>query len=217
MSSSAFQLRLDTTAPRLTWGAVTGADPGDTLRVAYALDEPQVESAELQLADRTLAMSVGVLTLDVAVPDDTGGDGQVVAHVVDNAGNRASYTLAISLGGVAPPPPVPPPSTGGMPRGPVSQPVTVVLATGGGRALSGELRVEALVRHTSALVTRSTYTTPSDHTVRLDGAIGTRSGPWRFEATVSSNSTLRTGGPPDRISRRDGPDFEDELILLGIL
>lgn len=216
--SGAFLITLDTTAPHLTWGAVTGADPGSTLRVAYSLDEPSVESAQLQLSDRTLAMTVGSLTLDVAIPDDAAGNGQVIAHVVDDVGNRATYTLAVSLGGVAPPVQTgfQPSTGGGMPRGPMA-PVVVRLAGGGGRALAAPTRIEAGVADTSTAFTRSSYTLPSRELYRRDGGARLRTGPLRVEATVASTSTTRLGGPVDRITRRDGPDYEDELLLLDLL
>ena len=67
------------------------------------------------------------------------------------------------------------------------------------------------------LAVRSSYTLPSRQVYGRDGMARVRTGPLRVEATVASNATARVVGPPDRITRRDGPDYEDELILLGLL
>lgn len=216
--TSTFQLALDTHAPRLTWGAVTGADPGATLQIAYSLDEPRIVSAELQLADRTLPMAVGALVLSVDIPDDApGGAATVSALARDDVGNEATYTLAVDLGGVIPPVQTgfKPVTGGGMPRGPLG-PVALVLPSGGGRARS-EDRIEVSVSDESPLAVRARYLTPSRSVATDHSTLHTRS---RVALDVALSPTLQrlaVRGGEDKILRRDGPGFEAELIALDLL
>lgn len=103
--TSVVELELDTTAPQITWGAPAGATAGQTLSVSYALNEPDLLSAELVLPDaRTIAGNVFPDRLEVALPADTpSGLGTLTAHVRDEVFNAAARTLAVALAGVTPP------------------------------------------------------------------------------------------------------------------
>jgi hypothetical protein len=62
-------LDLDTTAPVVTWGPVTGAVASEELTAPYTLDEPSLISATVTLADaRVLPMVVAADRLTVLPP-----------------------------------------------------------------------------------------------------------------------------------------------------
>lgn len=216
--TAALHLTLDTHAPVVTWGAVSGADPGATLQVAYSTTEPGIVSAELQLADRTLPMQVGALSLSVAIPVDApGGTATVSALARDDVGNAQTCTLEIELGGVIPPVQTGfrPATGGGMPRGPLG-PVELVLPSGGGRARS-ESRIEVTVSDTSPLAVRARYLTPSRSVAIDHSTLHTRSRAALDVALSPTMQRLAVRGGEDKILRRDGPDFEAELVALDIL
>lgn len=98
-------LRLDTTAPVVTWGGAGGTSAGQNLIVGYSLNEPSAVAARLVLADRTLPATVFGDRVEVLLPPDApAGLATVELDVLDDVGNAATRTHVVLLGGVAPPP-----------------------------------------------------------------------------------------------------------------
>lgn len=93
---------LDTRAPRLTCGAPTGANPGGRLELPYALDEPGLVSAELELADsHRLAVAVSEDRVSVALPADAPvGTATLWATVRDDVGNETTTSTSVAIGPV---------------------------------------------------------------------------------------------------------------------
>jgi hypothetical protein len=100
--SAWLNLTLDTTAPAVTWGAVTDPNAGEIMSVEYLVDEPGIVSAEIELQDgRIIPMDVGPSLLTVELPNDTPqGNGIVRAHVQDDVLNAATRTLTVALTGI---------------------------------------------------------------------------------------------------------------------
>lgn len=104
--TASFALELDTRPPQLTWGAAAGAQAGQTLTVAYGVDEPELLSADLALADgRVIAATIAAGSIQVAVPGDAPtGSGVLTAHTVDDVLNAGAFSVTIAVAGVTPPP-----------------------------------------------------------------------------------------------------------------
>lgn len=107
--SSAVVLELDTTAPVVTWGGVSGAAAGQALVVEFTVDEPDLISAELVLSDgRTRVMTLIGGELSVLLPADTPGTTHhIEALVRDEVGNEAVRSLAVVIDGIPVPQPEP--------------------------------------------------------------------------------------------------------------
>lgn len=218
--SASFNLTLDTHAPLVTWGAVSGTTAGELLQVGYQLDEPELVSAELVLRDgRHLTMTDTGLTLEVALPPDTpNGNATIVAHVRDEVLNEADRQVVVALvGTVVIPEPESEPQTPGWPVRPRRpQPTPAQTKTVRSRT---RLRPSAATRigtyspqPTTAIASSST---------RTGAAAASRAG-WHLEARarttssakVSRDSTLELSSRAT-VGRRDGPSIE--ALLLDLL
>lgn len=99
--TGAFVLTLDTTAPRVTFGAVGGATAGELLEVLYTINEPELVDAEIKLADnRVLPMEVLSDRLLVLLPPDTpDGNARITVHTLDDLLNAGTQTQRVHLSG----------------------------------------------------------------------------------------------------------------------
>lgn len=211
--SAGFTLTLDTTAPQVTWGAVTNAVASEEMAVEYLLDEPGVDHAEVELRDgRVLSMVVGPSLLTVVLPGDTPeGQTTVRLYVVDEVANSATRTLPVYVSGVIA---VEPP--------PVGRPARArrrLMRSGSSEAsTASSSRVAVRVTHASRLRVRSHYVAPSERVLR-----------WRSTATLDywtsmvanarSRPSAATAFSSSTVTRRpEGPRAEEEiLLLLGLL
>lgn len=216
--TSSFQLALDTTAPEITWGAVDGATITETLTVQYILDEPGVQSAELELADsRRIAMTVAPGQLSVVVPGDAPeGWGTVIAVLRDDVWNTATAELPVYISGVlAPPAEAPPPSA--PPQGPSFHPVRVETPPSVAMT-SDSFTATAVISTTSRVRVRSRYVAPSRKVAfRIRERLAVAS-TYTLLARTESSGGVVTGTAEDVVIRRgEGPNAMDELLALDLL
>lgn len=211
--SSFVVIRLDTTPPVITWGPVTDPNASELMTVLYTVDELGMVSAGLELGDhRVIAATVYEDCVTVQLPDDApDGTAVLTALLRDDVGNETTATLNIQVsGGSVIPPFVPEP---GSPVLPVETPWRTrtrcitrsrysVLAT-------------AQLRSRASLVSRTRVSrdvvrdsSPSVAHTRSGGAV---------RAHLGSRSTLLQREKWTLTKRPEGPDTEDELLLLGIL
>jgi hypothetical protein len=211
---TSFILTLDTQAPVVTWGPVDGNVLGEEFSIQYALDEGQVLSAELKLADgRILAMAVLPDRLVVMLPDDAPDAlATVDAFVSDDVGNTAHRTTEVPISGV----PIEPVGPAGIPAlGPPVEPVhrwrTVAVLRSRYRviqgATTGMVRVRATVRYT---VHRSTAAT-----ARTSLAWGFQS--FHTRVRVRSSARARLNDSWTISKKSESHAVEEELLLVGIL
>jgi hypothetical protein len=108
-----FTVELDTTPPKITWAQSSYAvDAGDTLSVAFTLDEPDVVQATLRIGVQDFPMIVDYddnLGYIASIQATTSGTGLVVVRVMDDVDNIADYSVPVQVGDVITPPPPPPP------------------------------------------------------------------------------------------------------------
>lgn len=212
--SAYFTVALDTHAPRITWGDITGADAGETLVVAYTADEPGVASAELELpGGGRIPMRVAANQLAVDIPAASlQGTGVLRAYVEDDVGNTGTVTLDIALDGAIPPAVV---ATGqGFPR--QGSPVPRVVRSVGRAGAGSRDSVRALLASASRARATATYLTPTTRRVVFrDAATAQSTG--HLTGKLTSAVQAATGSSPDVIRHREGPNAEDELIVLGLL
>lgn len=203
-------IRLDTTPPVITWGPVTDAVASETMTVLYLLDEPQITAASFRLVDgRVIPGTVAADRITVDIPGDAPeGTGVLTAQLVDDVGNATVATLNIHVTGeIAPgPPPIPT-----LPGPPMEEPWRTrsrcvtrsryrLLAT---RRLPSRATIRSRTRVEVAVPPRSSATVAVSR-----GAVRTH---------VGSKSTVIPRERWTLTKRPEGPDAEDELILLGIL
>lgn len=101
-------IQLDTTAPVVTWGAVSGAQAGATLSVSYTSNEP-IARATLTLPDLTVVeMDVELTLVSADIPSST-PSGVATIRVYDDVLNGTD-SLEPTIEGETPPQPPPPPS-----------------------------------------------------------------------------------------------------------
>lgn len=203
-----FVLKLDTTAPAITWGPVDGAVASETMTVLYTLDEPQAVEATLKLTDnRALQCLVSSDRITVEIPGDAPeGLATLTAKLVDSVGNETLATLDIAISGVLPPEQ---PTYPSLPSPPV----------------------EAPWRTRSRCVTRSRYRVlstsrlPSRATIRSRTRVARRPAPsspsWvlvrssdRVRAHVGQSARLQSADRWTITKRPEGPDAEAEIVLL---
>jgi hypothetical protein len=208
---------LDTTAPIVTWGQPVDANASETMTVPYLVNEPGIETAEIELLDgRVLAMAVGAGVLTVTLPDDAPeGLATVRAYVVDDVGNRAVRELPVAVSGVivTQPPPVVPE---GFPHPPVVAPVLVRID--GGRAQTGSrYTVNVLAYSSSRAGIRTAYSVPGTRVVATLGRATLRTS-WTLTATPRASSSAASTREITAIHKRpEGPSAEEDLLLLGLL
>lgn len=96
---AALLVTLDTTPPRLTWGAPSAAAVAGLLAVGYSVDEPGVAAASLRLADgRRLTMTVAAERLSVVLPADApAGAATIEALLRDDVGNETTASTDVVL------------------------------------------------------------------------------------------------------------------------
>lgn len=210
-------IELDTTPPVITWGPVDGTEATEVLTVRYAINEPTLLTAELQLSDgRHLPMQVASDRLTVTLPGDTpDGLATVSAFVRDEVGNDATRTLIVLLSGVLPRPTTRPFQGGGLPRrviGPriVTSSRSRLHATSSAAseaALHGETRVRVQAEYGR-----------SHHLVRMASAAVVRSRGDHVAVIAASPSVVISSAHFDLAKRSEGPNAEAELLLvLGLL
>jgi hypothetical protein len=212
---SSFFLRLDTTAPEITWGPVDGAVLGEEFTIQYVVSEDGwVVSAELELADgRKLAMLVEPDALRVQLPEDTPeGLATVCAYVTDDVDNTATVCTTVPISGVTIVPPYVPPAGGPPQREPAKRWITAartrsrhrVVIHGGAASVSFMRATARYTVHRSSLrSSRSRAWTTSHSRVRSHGT------------TTVSSAGLREEWEIRR--RPEGPQAEEELLVLGLL
>ena len=215
--SASFQLTLDTTAPEITWGAVSGATAGERLRVGYTLNEPGVAEATVELPDgRTLALVDTGLTLEANLPvDAAAGWATVRARLVDDVWNEATRALPVRIAGVVVTPEPDRTPAGGLPG----------RARRRARPDARTLRVRSRVHATSSSRARALE--------RSYVGIAVASSPGRLSAMTDSTDAVsimsraaltssravgrdstRTLSREGTVTRRDGPDAEALLLDL---
>lgn len=208
-------LILDTTAPVVTWGAPSDAINSETFTVPYVVDEPQVESADIRLADgRVVALDVEVDRITGDLPDDAvEGWATVRASVVDDVGNRAVRTLAVYVTGV---PAQQPPTPVGQSY-PPSAPIDRVTSEPSRVRATARYTVRVLVTTSTTGAVRARYTAPTRRAMTMTS--GTQ--PvivWRHYAHAPVTIARARGSAVDAVQKRpEGPDAEDELLLLNLL
>lgn len=202
---------LDTTAPTVTWGAQTGTTAGELLQLAYTSDEP-IAAAQLTTFDGTvLALTVGDAILSVLLPANTAA-GAASVLVADAAGNERNYPALVVLQGVVVP----------VPRRPGGGPPRRRPARRRSRTIINEVTI---VARSSTIVTARVQSIPSELAIHRASVI-TATQTIATTSTARSSSRLRSAVAPTRVQlqaseehavqRRDGPDFE-ELLLLQLL
>ena len=211
---ASFVLRLDTTAPEITWGPVDGAVLGEEFTIQYVISEDGwVVSAELELADgRKLPMLVESDTLRVQLPEDTPeGLGTVCAYVTDDVDNTATVCTTVPISGVTIVPPYVPPAGGPPEREPAKRWVTAARTRSRFRVIHGGAATVSSMRATARYtIHRSTLRSSRSRAwTASHGRIRTHS-----TATVSS-AGLREDWQIER--RPEGPQAEEELLVLGLL
>lgn len=205
-------ITLDTTAPIVNWGSVTGAAGGETLVVHYTLGGPEpIDSASLRLSNgNILPMAVFSDRLEVALPPDV-IDGPATVRAYDDVLNEA--TTAVTISGVIPP--VFQPSTGGgLPSGPFEPDRLRDRSIATGHS-TDRTRVRALPPPTTAHA-RSAYTAPTRLGFAWHDSTTARSTD-RTHVRIHAATGATTGRYTDTLVRRDGPNAEDEMIALGLL
>lgn len=212
LSAPTFHIELDTTPPVVTWGPVDGTEQGDTFTVQYALDEPDLLSAELELADhRVLPMQVFPDTLMVSLPMDApDGPATVRAFVQDDVGNAATRTLVVIISGTPITPPTPTFGAGGLPHVERHRLVTssrTSARTRSSASSEGRLRGETHGR------TRDRWVRQEDAIrvitrgrARASTGLRTRPVQMRDKVLVSAHFDLS--------KRSEGPDAEAQLLLV---
>lgn len=207
-------LTLDTTAPQLTWGAVSGATAGERLRVGYTLNEPRITAASLDLPDgRTVALVDTGLTLEANLPFDAAdGWATVRVRVIDDLLNEATRTLRVGIGGViVVPEPTP---AGGLPRAgrrrrqpdarTIRSRTPVATTTSSWLVVLERGKVGIAVTTSAARSTTSMTSTAGVTAASRDRVTARR---------VEAGST-RTLGREGTVTRRDGPITEALLLDL---
>lgn len=212
--STFFVIRLDTTAPVVTWGPVDGAVLGEQFTIQYLLDDGEIVNAELQLVDsRTLVMDIEPDRLLVQLPDDAPeGLATVRALARDDVGNEAWRTIDVPISGVIPVAPGLP----GIPAGglPGDEPKRFKRAVARLRShyhvIHGGATRRSRVRATARYTVHRSTAVRSDS--RLIARSRTRAG---VIVTSTSRVTLRQTWTVEK--RPEGPGTEEDLIVLGIL
>lgn len=219
--STHFDLTLDTIAPSVTLGTVTGANAGSLLDAEYTTDEA-IARATLTLGDnRVLDVTVTGSDLTVLLPDDT-PNGVVTFRFYDDVENSSVATLEV-VGVIVVPEPVV------VPAGRPSQAPTP-------RRIVSRARARASARYTIGVRTRTrtVASTSSSYTIRrAEPAEAPPAAPpprrelvsrtslatnstWRIEAS-SRWTTRATVSSSYRIIRRTGPSEEEALLVLDLL
>lgn len=210
-------LTLDTTAPEVTFGAVGGAEAGSLLQVAYELDTPSITAATITLPNDAQVYPVVVLAdrLEFQLPVGT-EDGLAVLRVytLDDVGNEAVWTLPVQVGeATAQPEPVP--SRGGLPQAAQREPPRIIELRTRVRIRSwSSVRGAAIARSTAALSSRTLTGTAVRATVPLPVKVSYSS----RAITAGGAGTGAMGAATAVIERRnEGPGYEEELIVSGLL
>jgi hypothetical protein len=213
--SSFTVIRLDTTAPDVVWGPTDGAVLGEEFTIEYVIDaDGEIVSAELELVDsRTLAMSVEPTLLRVQLPDDAPeGLATISALARDDVGNEAVRFIQVPISGEVYVPPFVPGAVGGIPSEEPKRWHTAartrsryrVVIHGGATTVSFMRATARYTIHRSTLrSSRSRLLTASRGRVR--GHV------------TSTMSSARLHAEWEIRRRPEGPDAEEELILLGLL
>lgn len=206
-----FTIKLDTTAPVVTWGPVTNAVASEEMTVLYLVDEPGIVSAQLKLADnRLLDCVVASDRITVQLPDDAPeGIGTLTALARDDVGNESTWTLDIPISGQIP--------------------VEVVIP------VLPQLPVEEPWRTRTRIVTYSRWTIrtrtrlPSRATIRVRTRtlrLGTVRTPlsvvpmlstFRVRAHAAANSGLQSKDTWTISKTLEGPETEAEVVALLLL
>jgi hypothetical protein len=217
--SSTFLLKLDTTAPRVTFGAAGGTTAGELLQVSYTIDEPGITSASIRLADgRTLTLEVLSDRLQVLLPVDTpDGNATVTVHTLDDVGNARTQTQVVLLHGSIVVPPDQPPDVGpgAFRPAPPFEPLrerrrghSVVRSTTRTRIRVQQHDDTRIIASSGERITRGIVRSASEVT-----AI-TRS---RTRVRIRDTSRVRVTDTTAIAKRFVGRGEEDDLILLGLL
>lgn len=208
-------IRLDTTAPVVTWGPPSDVIASEEMTIPYAVNEPGIESADILLGDgRVVPLAVAADALSATLPDDAPeGWATVRAYVVDDVGNRATRTLQVYVTGVIP---TQPSAAPGLPHPPVFEPE--LHRSEPSRAATRSIyALGAMVSTTARGGTRSAYVTPTPRALATVAHLDLRVS-WTSSATLATSSSRATARSQDMVRKRpEGPDAEDELFLLGLL
>jgi hypothetical protein len=216
--TGAFQLRLDTTAPRVTFGAAGGTTAGELLSITYTIDEPAITDASIRFADnRTLALEVLSDRLQVLLPPDTpDGNATVTVHTRDDVGNVRTQTQVVLLHGTIVVPPDEPPSIIPAPSPPIP-PLREFTRRRGHAVVRTTTRTRiraALHDDTRIIATSGMAITRSPAHFTSEATAITRS---RTRVRQRDTSRVRVD-ETTAISRRfQGRGEEDDLIFLGLL
>lgn len=94
-----FTLTLDTMAPSITLGSITGNEAGGSLSIEYVSTEPLVTATVILPDGRSVTLTINPATLDGLLPVDT-PDGEAFLRVTDDVGNYV--LIGFHVTGVAP-------------------------------------------------------------------------------------------------------------------
>lgn len=215
---SSFQLTLDTTAPVITWGAISGATPGQTLSVAYTINEPGVVSAEfIDAENQSHPVTVFADHFECELPDDIAhGQGRLRVLVRDDVDNEAYREQNVRVRTVAPASSEVPRTTPDRLYGPHRRAVParkVFLSrthTGSDARISAREinRSEATTASSISLRGRSTRASEARTSVSTFRVTGSGTQVRSFSTTSSTRSDIR-------LRRHDAPD--EEALLLDLL
>lgn len=213
--SGVFQLRLDTAAPTVTFGAVGGTTAGELLQINYTISEPSITTASIRLADgRTLALEVLSDRLQVLLPPDTpDGNATVTVHTADDVGNTRTQTQVVVLHGTVVVPPVIEPSPF-TPQPPMEHPFrrrrghAVVRTTTRTRIRAQQHDEAAVIASSNERITRAALRSTTE-------ALAVTNSRTRVRRRDTSRAQVTEA---TAIARRFvGRGEEDDLILLGLL
>lgn len=198
---------LDTTAPVVTWGTITGAVITEELTAPYTSDEA-LAYAWLVLPDlREIAMTIHPDRLTVMVPGDA-PEGTGYIKVTDDVGNPSVHK-EVHISGVIPVQTTP---TQGLPQvargerrfGLTQARITARYRTGVFTDSTGSGRV--VTRWVMPAVPRDVRTTLVGRSL------------WSQAVThVGSRSAVGVESSAIITRRPEGPDAEDDLIFLGLI
>lgn len=207
---SAFTIiRLDTTAPVITWGTVDGAVASETMTVLYLIDEPQVIDATLRLGDgRVLAGTVLADRITFDLPEDAPeGIAVLSATLTDDVGNSTVAYLNVNVSGVIPVAPYIPVLPG--------MPVVDEHRTRSRCVTRSRFAVLVTTRRPSRATIQARFRVARRPMTAAPGTTRGRSG-GTVRAHLGSRSTVTPRGQWTFERTPEGPETEAALVALGL-
>lgn len=211
LSAITVAVELDTTAPTVVFGNVSGNSAGGFLQIAYVSDEP-IASAIVSAGARQLVMSVLADRVTVQLPADW-PSGFVAIDVADDLDNSRRYPQVVEIEG-----------------GVISTAAPIQAATNLGTTIPHRVqplfwgvtirsfetvRTTSLVQTRAAGGTNAATATSSRITAARADALVTVAASETAVAAAAVLSSAVTSRVDSTVKHRDGPDIEG--LLLGLL